>query len=587
MVSKIFSTCSVENRTESETIMLKWKELFRSNILQRGWNYANTGHVTSFVKTDDGISAVVLGSENYKVKMRYLGDEIIDGYCSCPYASKGEWCKHMAAVLYMADSDMTSGGSFAMSAQKSDIQSITEIIEAADRKEIEELLVHLANHDERVESLVRVNLNKGKGIDAKLVEKEIDRVFNAYSDRSGFINYYNAMSFESDLDSLLRNRIGALIDNGSYMDAFYASMYAYTKLGNWDIDDDGEVASISHICYELWQDIVANCRHEEHECIKEWFMRHSDDGTVIDYMEDTLQDFLHYELASEDELKDIIRILEEKIESSKGQSQCPGIFTSYYGYRCDAIELRNIFAKRLGATDEDVEKYMRRYISFRSVREYFLEKAREERDTKEEIRLLILGKKYEKKSSYTMHSYSERLIELYALNKDKKAEKFERRADLLANDGASLEDYRAYRAMCTKGEWTEERLKIIGSRKDIDKRCEFLADENMQEKLFDIIWKQKDKLNLVNKYGFSLADKYSEQILDFYSEFVSSLAKVACNRSRYDEMNRYLMRMSQFAGGKERVRHLALEWIEMYPTRKVMVQMLENILGTELGCLSR
>ena len=173
-------------------------------------------------------------------------------------------------------------------------------------------------------------------------------------------------------------------------------------------------------------------------------------------------------------------------------------------------------------------------------------------------------------------SYSKRLIELYVRNKDKVAEKLERKADLLINQGAPLEDYRAYRAMCNDEEWLEERLKIIESRNNVDKRCELLAEEKMYDKLFDTIWEQKDKLGLMNKYGFALEGDYSEHILDFYAEFVSGLAESACNRSRYDELNRYLMRMSQYPGGEERVRRLALEWIDKYPTRKVMVKMLQG-----------
>ena len=563
-------------KNDNEAIMLNWKGLFRSHILDRGWVYANDGSVRDIVKTEDSISAVVQGSEYYKVKIRYSGSELTDGYCSCPYAAKGEWCKHMAAVLYMTDSVMTQEDDFALSDRHVNIQNIKEIIKTADRRELEEMLLQLANQDNRTESFIRANLGSGKTSDVKQIKKEIDKVFYTYSDRSGYIDYHSAMAFETDLDSLLRNRIGALIDNMSYMDAFNASMYAYTKLGNWDIDDDGEIASISSTCYELWQDIVNCCGLKERGLIKEWFEEHSDDGTVIDFMEDLLQDFLLYELASEDELKEIIKGLEEKVESSKGQTQCPSVFTSYYGYSIDAIKLRNIFAKRLGASDDEIEEYMRRYMSFGSVREYFVKKARAQGDTEEEIRLLKLGKEFEKESSYIIHSYSSRLIELYALNNDKEAEKLERRSDLLEYQGSSLDDYREYRSMCTKEEWSEERLRIIVSRKDIDKRCELLADESMKEKLFETIWEQKDKLNLVNKYGFALMDDYSEQILDFYAKYVSKLAEVACNRSRYDELNRYLMRMSQYYGGKERVRGLAFEWIEMYPTRKVMVEMLQR-----------
>ena len=556
--------------------MLNWKGLFRHHILERGWEYANYGAVRDIVKTDDGISAVVQGSEYYSVRISYSGTEIIDGYCSCPYAANGEWCKHMAAVLYCVESGDTSLESYVIPGQEADIQSITELIKSADRKQIEELLMHLAHQDDRIESLIRSNLVKGKSADVKQIEKEIDIVFKTYSDRSGFIGYHNAMAFESDINNLLRNRIGTLIDNESYMEAFNASMYAYTKLGNWDIDDDGQIASISYTCYDLWQKIITDCDPDIRERIKEWFEEHSDDGTVIDYMEDTLQEFLRYELASEEELGAIIKDLEAKVESSKGQIKCQSVFSSHYGYSIEAIELRNILIRRLGVSDETIEEYMRKYMSFRSVREYFLRNARQSGDTQEEIRLLTLGKELEKDSEYKMHSYSRRLIEIYTLNNDKGAEKLERRTDLLTNQCADIEDYRAYRAMCTEQEWLEERLRIIASRKDVDRRCELFAEEKMAKELFDTIWGQKDKLELVNKYGFALLEDYSGQILDFYSEYVTGLAEVACNRSRYDALDRYLMRMSQYIGGKDRVRQLALDWIESYPTRKVMVQMLEG-----------
>lgn len=556
--------------------MLNWKHLFRSHILERGWEYANYGAVTDLVKTDDSISAVVHGSEYYKVKIRYSGTEITDGYCSCPYAAKGEWCKHMAAVLYKVDSGTVPDEGLGSSDSITDQQSIRDIIMSADRKELEALLLELADRDDRTKSFIRSNLGKGKSSDVRQIEKEIDGIFNAYSDRSGYIDYYSAMSFESDLNSLLRNRIRALIDNEEYMAAFDASMYAYTKLGNWDLDDDGEIASISSTCYELWQDIVANCEPQERDYIKDWFEEHSDDGTVIDYMEDTLQDFLEYELASEDELREIIIDLESKVENSNGQTKCQTVYTSYYGYNIEAIEFRNILIKRLGATDDEIEEYMRRYMSFRSVRDHFIKKAREHGDIAEEIRLLKLGKEYEKDSEYTSHSYSKRLIELYALNNDKKSEKQERRADLLANQSASLEDFKAYHSLCTSDEWAKERVKIIESRESIDRKCEFLAEEKMQTELFNTIREQKNKINLLNKYGFALEDLYSAKVLDYYSQFVTDLAKYACNRSRYDELRRYLMRMSQYPGGQQRVRQLAAQWIDLYPTRKVMVQMLQE-----------
>lgn len=549
--------------------MNEWEYHFQPHILMRGWDYANSGKVTDLKKTEDSISAVVSGNEFYKVEIRLDGGVVTDAFCTCPYAVDGSWCKHMAAVLYSVDPEVMEQGDY-------HITPIEEIVRAADRKQLENLLIDYAYNNKRIDSEIRSLLDKNDRKSVVYIENEIDKIFYAYSDRHGFIDWHNASDFQSTLEIMLETEVGVLIDKGQFMDAFKTSMHAFVKLGNWDIDDDGEIASISRTCYELWMRIISDCSQEERDAIKTWFEEHSCDGTVIDYMEDTLQDFLKYELISDEELREQISDLESLVEGSKGRNECTSVFSSYYGYRVEAIELRNIFARRLGATDEEIDSYMRRYMSFRSVRMHFIKKARELGDTAEEIRLLQACKKYDANSIYSLRKYYERLIELYRAANDTVSEKRELREYILADEGTSIEEYRIYRQLCSDEEWKNERLTIIRSRKNIEKKCDLLAEEKMYGKLFELIWGQKEKLHLVDKYGFLLADEHSEQILGFYSEVTSKLAERACNRARYNELIRYLKRMSQYPGGEKRAKVLCGEWMDLYPTRKVMVEELRE-----------
>lgn len=132
--------------------------------------------------------------------------------------------------------------------------------------------------------------------------------------------------------------------------------------------------------------------------------------------------------------------------------------------------------------------------------------------------------------------------------------------------------------MCQEEEWKKERTELIESRIDIDKKCELMAEEGMLQELFGVISEQEKKLSLLNKYGFLLAGDYSEPILREYCIYVSSLADHARNRSNYDELTRYLRRMQQYKGGNDMVQKLCREWINKYPTRKVMVQELRTML---------
>ena len=83
--------------------MFNWENNFESHILDRGWQYMQAGAVSYLIKRDNEIDALVQGSECYNVHIRYDGHAVSDAYCSCPYAAKGYWCKHIAAVLYKAD----------------------------------------------------------------------------------------------------------------------------------------------------------------------------------------------------------------------------------------------------------------------------------------------------------------------------------------------------------------------------------------------------------------------------------------------------------------------------------------------------
>ena len=410
--------------------MLEWEEYFEPHILQRGRNYARNGAVQHIKKQGDTIDAVVAGSEHYKVKLQYDGHVVYESNCSCPYAAGGNYCKHMAAVLYEAEETdeelLNTNEEENLFQCESKAISIKELISMADRNALETLLFELSCSDERIESRIRVSLAGVSGtIELKELKNEIDAIFFTYSDRGKFIDYHAAMGFADDLATYLENEIIHLFDNGAYYDAFELLVYAYVKLGNWDIDDDGEISMISNLCYEIWQKAARNCSDPERELMKAWFLEHSEDGTVIDYMQEMLQEFLRYELATKEELEDEIKGLDALIEESKGSNKCKSLFTYYYGYSIEAIEFRIILMKRLGADEEEVDAFRKKHMCFQSVREYYVQKARAAGNIEEEIKLLNESKKLDTESDYLRHAYSERLIALYHMKNDTVREKAE------------------------------------------------------------------------------------------------------------------------------------------------------------------
>lgn len=79
---------------------MEWKQLFKSNILNGGEEYASDGSVVNLQSTNRTVTALVKGIEDFSVNIEFGEDSVKAMHCSCPYAGAGNNCKHEAAVLF-------------------------------------------------------------------------------------------------------------------------------------------------------------------------------------------------------------------------------------------------------------------------------------------------------------------------------------------------------------------------------------------------------------------------------------------------------------------------------------------------------
>ena len=109
--------------------MKNWKNSFRNIILERGYDYYMQGLVEDYREDNGVINATVCGSEDYEVDIKLVNGKLDDAYCSCPYAEDGNYCKHMAAVLYEYEErcDRITG-----TQPSQENKNISEIVTAAD-----------------------------------------------------------------------------------------------------------------------------------------------------------------------------------------------------------------------------------------------------------------------------------------------------------------------------------------------------------------------------------------------------------------------------------------------------------------------
>ena len=202
--------------------MLKknWKNLFRKTILDRGYGYYLEGAVEDISREDDVISATVSGTELYEVEIFLDHGEVYDMDCDCPYAEDGNYCKHMAAVLYeLEDTDIT---------EKSSVkESMTDIVNAADEATVRSFLVDVLENDEKLKQRFLLLTDKPK-VSLEHYKKLIDSTIYEYEDKWGFIDYEEASDFYEDMEAF-NDDIRIMIDNEQYRDAFQLSLYIYQE----------------------------------------------------------------------------------------------------------------------------------------------------------------------------------------------------------------------------------------------------------------------------------------------------------------------------------------------------------------------
>ena len=82
-----------------EATIDNWQSLFRKQIINNGQQIYDNNSVDIIYQEKQQIVASVKGSQDYLVSIIVEQGKIKKMACNCPYAMRGNKCKHMAALL--------------------------------------------------------------------------------------------------------------------------------------------------------------------------------------------------------------------------------------------------------------------------------------------------------------------------------------------------------------------------------------------------------------------------------------------------------------------------------------------------------
>lgn len=546
---------------------MNWKEYFNPIILDRGSEYYQGGFVEDFEKGNDYVEATVQGSDEYNVHIDFLDGNVSNMECDCPYATKGKYCKHMAAVLfYMEGSDVETYNSVLNDEEG----SIRKLVESANETYVKNFLIDILESDERLYNRFKSAIGCEISLqDMKRYKNQIDQIFRKYAGRDDFVNYYDSYGFVTELEDFLYNDIQGLVDNEKYKETFELTSYIFVKLGNQDMDDSGgESGILADRCYRTWQEVVENSNMTLKNDIFKWCMKNLD-GTVFSHMEEYVENLMFENFNEEEFINEKLKFVIEKIRSNKIKTD-PWL-RDYNANRwlIQYIEL----LKKIKASHDEIMKFCNDNIHLSEIRQYYVDECVKHKNYEVAIQALKEGKE----SDDFAANYSMQLKDLYKeIGKDKEY-KEELWTLLLKYKPGNLNVFKELKALYTGEEWLDKRELVFKNLPSYVAVGELYKEERLYDRLIKIVLASAG-LSMLLKYEKCLMEVYPEELLNKYEIELEDMVVHTTDRKRYRELVDILKQMKKYPNGKKKIDEIVANWISKYKKRRAMMDELRDLL---------
>lgn len=570
---------------------MDWYTLFRQHILDRGIEYYEDGHIIAFNYSDNEIVAQVDGTDVYDVQIILDGEEVIDMYCSCPYAADGRNCKHMAAVLFKfeemlaekdverededTEEDFSSPLEDFYQRHQGEKEEVTELISKIPEDKVRELLVEFVLADEKLK--YNLQMQYEFKMNSKLMlelRTEVDQIVYRYS-RGGYVDWYQASEFTSELICFLNTKVMLLVEKNCLKQAFELTNLVFHCIGNIDMDDsDGGSSFVANACYECWKQIIEKSDDAIKNEIKTWFEMHRD-GYVIDIYEEYIEEILLEFFATEEIIEEEIQNLDAFINKFSG-IDCGRIYSVHYGYE-NPILKRIEYMNKLHYTAEQIETYKQANRRFFVIRELEIADAIKNNDFETAIKVLLESKECDASNTEQLKKYSEQLVDIY--------HKAEMKDEYIKELTYYLRSFWQYdltyvkmlkSSIADSKQWNNIVNDIVKKNRYEDFVCKLLYEERRYDELMNKIDQSSNKVGLLDLYEKVLRRNMPERVIKIYSVYLKHAAETANDRKKYKYLIPYLKKISKCDGGEAVARDIAASWRREYKRRTAMMDELRK-----------
>lgn len=221
---------------------------------ERGCEYFSEGCVRRLAEHDGTITAKVVGTRDYRVKL-WAENGQLEYSCTCPVGADGGFCKHCVAVgLAWLSPEKSRKGSDGRSVTLNDARAA---LAAQPKEALVALLMEQAMDDDRLRQklLLKAAKQGSKGINLETYHKAIDEAV----DTGRFVDYHEAYGYAQGIEVAV-DSIEDLLKEGHAAEVIELAEHALKAveeaLGSVD-DSDGHMGGILERLQELH---LAACR---------------------------------------------------------------------------------------------------------------------------------------------------------------------------------------------------------------------------------------------------------------------------------------------------------------------------------------
>ncbi|MGP1577807.1 MAG: hypothetical protein ACTTH7_10095 [Treponema sp.] len=408
--------------------------------------------------------------------------------------------------------------------------------------------------------------------DLKIYKHEIDSICKSHTDKYGYISYYDAHGFYSNLSEFLKKTVSLIIDNKEYTSALQLIGYTFLRLGKLNIDDsDGTTGALAYDCITLFERILAVCDMKLKQILykKCKYLLLSED--VPNYLQTYIEEMLFSHFTEDEFLHDKLILSQAKVTFFlETEDKCSNEYNAqeWMQYHLQVME-------ELSLPQEDIDEYCKKYIRLSKIRTYYVDTCIQLKRYEEAVRLLEEGKLINKGDRRQLLEYSKKLQEIYTETQQSEKYKAELWRIILEYAPGDFDSYKKLKTYYTTDEW-EEKREVIFKQKDIHTLDVLYAYDGLYDRLLQLVLKT-DGLYYIFKYEDVLKDLAPKEILKRYEAVVREKAAYTSDRTTYHEIADLLKRMQCYPDGKALVQTLILEFRAAYRRRPAMMQELDNI----------